>query len=124
MFSSKQTRIPAVNWGVLQPSRTCRWEESGEQVTLLVPRFGEGIIGRSLDRLFHPKPYRANLDAIGTFVWRHCDGERSVAEIAQAMRSEFGEKADPVEDRLVQFLQYLERGRFVSVSVSHQRRAD
>jgi hypothetical protein len=99
----------------LRPARSCRWQDGDTGVELLVPRFGEGIIGRTIDRLFHPTPYKARLDDLGTFVWRRCDGATTVEQIADALRQEFGEKVEPVEDRLVGFITKLSKGRFVSV---------
>lgn len=112
----KKRSGPEVSWGDLHPARRCSWEGEGAAVTLLVPRFGAGKLGRTLERMFQARPYRARLDEIGAFVWRRCDGATSVARIAEEMRAEFGEKIEPAEDRLVVFLQRLLRGKFVSVS--------
>jgi hypothetical protein len=56
-----------------------------------------------------------HLDDVGTYVWSKCDGETRVAEIAEGLRDVFGQRVEPAEDRLVQFLSNLMRGRFVSV---------
>jgi hypothetical protein len=68
-----------------------------------------------MEALFHPRPYRVDLDDVGTFVWKRCDGSISVEELARAMRGEFGERVEPVEDRLVTFLKSLQRGRFITL---------
>ena len=108
-------RSPGVDWGELRPSRDCRWEEDDEGVTLLVPRFGRGRVGRVMDRLFHLRPFKLRLDAVGAFAWRRCDGSVSVAEIAAAMQDEFGGAVEPVEERLVMFLTGLLREKFISL---------
>lgn len=84
-------------------------------MALLRPRFGSGWLGRRLQALFRSRPYRVVLDDVGSFVWRRCDGAARVEEIALAMRARFGERVEPVEDRLVSFLQSLLRGRFVEL---------
>jgi hypothetical protein len=122
MFMRKRKAEQEMNWGAMHPARACKWEEDEKGVALLVPRLSDGIVGRRLNKIFNPKPYKAHLDSIGTFVWQRCDGDRTVSEIARAMRSEFGEKAEPVEDRLVQFLRTLARGKFVILSP--EQRAD
>jgi len=43
------------------------------------------------------------LDATGSFVWRQCDGERTVAEIALALEERDGPSED-LRPRLVTFL--------------------
>ncbi|MFC1610336.1 PqqD family protein [Myxococcota bacterium] len=103
------------SWGELHPQRVCEWLEEEQQVALLVPRFGRSRVGRTLERWTRASPYRVHLDEIGTFVWRRCDGQTRVSDIAGAMQEEFGDEIEPVEERLVQFLQQLLRGRFVSM---------
>jgi hypothetical protein len=112
----RRSQTPRVSWSEVRPDRICTWEEGEKGVTLLVPRLGRGRIARKIERLFRGKPYRVNLDTVGSFVWRRLDGDATVAQIADAMHREFGERVEPVEDRLVTFLRTLERGRFVKIS--------
>jgi len=84
-------------------------------VTLLVPRYGRNSFSRWFERRMRTQPFKVHLDDVGAFVWQRCDGETRVAEIADGLRQEFGERVEPAEDRLVQFLTNLVQGRFVSV---------
>ena len=111
----RRSQAQQVSWSEVRPGRMCNWEEGDDGVTLLVPRLGHGRIARKMERLFGGRPYRVHLDAVGSFVWLHLDGDATVAEIAGAVHDEFGERIEPVEDRLVQFLRTLEKGRFVSI---------
>lgn len=104
-----------VSWGDLRPVRRAEWEETEGHVTLLVPRFGRNSLARWFERQTRTRPFKVHLDDVGTFVWRRCDGETRVAEIADGLREEFGERIEPAEDRLVRFLTNLVRGRFVAV---------
>lgn len=54
-----------------------------------------------------PQQTYIKLDAYGAFVWRHCNGEYTVADIARLMGEEFGEQAEPVLERLIVFLRML-----------------
>lgn len=103
------------DWGELRPQRRCGWEEREARVSLLAPRFGSGRLGQWIERRFSPRPYRLHLDAFGAFVWLRLDGYRTVAQIAQEMRTEFGEDAEPVAERLTLFLRELRRGRFIQI---------
>lgn len=105
----------AVSWGEMIPFRLSDWREDEGIVTLLVPRFGRGRLGAFLDRRFHLPPYRVQLDAIGSFIWKRCDGESLVIEIGSALEREFGDRIQPMQDRLVLFLRKLTRGRFLRV---------
>ena len=113
---------PGVAWGDLVPRRACEWRDDEDRVALMVPRMGRGRLGRGLSRLLRSRPYQVHLDDVGSFVWRRCDGSATVAEIAGAMHDAFGEKIEPVEDRLVSFLQQLLRGHFLAVAPGEERR--
>jgi Leu/Phe-tRNA-protein transferase len=103
------------SWGAQRPRRLCAWAEEDARVAILVPRFGRGRIGRKLEQWLRSKPYRVHLDDIGAFVWQQCDGATTVDAMAHIMRQKFGERVEPVEERLVTFLEQLLRGRFVAV---------
>jgi hypothetical protein len=103
------------SWGELCPRRRCAWKEEDGRVTILRPRFGFGRVGGFIERRFRPRPFRVHLDEIGSFVWKRCDGATRVSTIAEALVGEFGDRIDPVEERLVLFLQHLVRGRFATV---------
>ncbi len=111
----RRARPSRVSWGELHPRRQCEWVETDSRVTLVVPRLGRGALARALERWLRVRPYQVHLDDLGTYVWRRCDGSTRVAEIASGLRDEFGERVEPAERRLVDFLQSLARGRFVSL---------
>jgi hypothetical protein len=106
----------AVSWAELRPRRRCDWVEEEGRVVLLQPRYGQGRLGRWLERRLGKQPIRVRLDEVGTFVWRRCDGSRPVAGIAEELRVEFGEAIEPAAERLVSFLGSLRRNRFVDLS--------
>ena len=62
-----------------------------------------------------PKVSQIHLDEMGNFVWPLIDGTRTVYEIAQLVKEEFGEKAEPLYERLVQYIQTLENYGFIEV---------
>lgn len=57
---------------------------------------------------------RLRLDELGTAVWRRLDGRRTVAEVAAALREEFGAGCEPAEERLGMFLGMLRRERLIA----------
>ena len=59
-------------------------------------------------------PPRIRLDELGSFAWLALDGRTTVGTIADRVRIRFGEDAEPVEQRLGQFVHILRRERFVS----------
>ena len=109
-------RKEAPNLLDLKPVRLVESERTDDdRVTLLKPKF----TWRPLAKLVQPRLkrpyYKIHLDEIGTFVWDRIDGETTVGAIADAAKEHFGEKIEPVYDRLKQFLYQLESGKFITI---------
>lgn len=82
-------------------------EEDASLVTLVVPR-NSWLERLSIRFLKQPAERRIQLDALGSFVMRQCNGQKQVDEIGQLVEAEFGEQAQPTLPRLVKFLQTVE----------------
>ncbi|WP_243108048.1 PqqD family protein [Clostridium sp. JN-9] len=69
------------------------------------------------------KPYVSDveLDDIGSYVWKSIDGKISVYEIGERLLKEFGKKCDPVYDRLIMYLRYLNRKGWVYFDRGNQK---
>lgn len=103
------------------PERTVEWTEEGERAILQAPRF-QGRVGRAVvDRLGRDQAYRLKLDEFGTAAWLAIDGQRDVGQIAGMMREAFGERAEPAEERLLEFLRRLQGAGCVVVTTSEKR---
>lgn len=92
------------------------WEtdETGA-VTIFVEN--RGVFNRIAQKVFKkPKISQVHLDEMGNFVWPLIDGQRSVFEIAGLVKEHFGEKAEPLYPRLVQFVRSLESYEFIRVN--------
>jgi len=94
--------------------RNLQWEidESGLTV-LIVPRFINPLAVKWLVPLLSKPTFRLKLDALGSFVWHQCDGVTPVSAIAENMRREFGDKAEPVYERVAAFVSRLQREKFL-----------
>lgn len=82
-------------------------DEDASLITLIVPRTS-WLERLSIRFLKQPSERRIQLDALGSFVMRQCDGQKQVDEIGQLVEAEFGEQAQPTLPRLVKFLQTVE----------------
>lgn len=49
------------------------------------------------------------LDALGTEVWKNIDGKRNIYEIGEVIKRKFGPECEPLYDRLIMFVRYLNR---------------
>lgn len=93
-----------------------RWKlDEGGSVIIFRPRFGSGRAGRWLQDRLGIGDARIRLDEIGTIVWKRCDGETPARLIAEELRREFGQKIEPAEHRLRDFIMKMCRARMVKI---------
>ena len=60
-----------------------------------------------------PKISYIHLDEMGNFIWPLLDGEKDITEIGKEVKDHFGDKAEPLYERLAKYIQTLESYRFV-----------
>lgn len=74
----------------------------------------KGFYNWLAQRLFHrPRVSHILMDEYGSFVWQQVDGKKTVYEISGLVKKKFGNAAEPLLERLVQFFRILYRNRFV-----------
>ena len=98
------------------PRRRLDWRDVDDgRCVVLRPRLGESRAGRWLAvRLGNPC-YRIRLDDVGTFIWKACDGETSLATISGRLRDAFGDRVEPAEERLTRFVRAMLRSRMIEL---------
>lgn len=81
-------------------------------VTLQVEN--KGVANKIAQKLLKkPKISFIHLDENGSFIWPLIDGEKNIIEIGKLVEERFGEKANPLYERLVKFFQILVSYNFV-----------
>lgn len=103
-----------VNLLELIPERNIGWERDNEGfVVLLKPKLQHPFFRKHvLPKLKRPH-YKIKLDEVGSFFWEHCDGTQRIDDIASRMTKHFGDKIEPLYDRIALFLQSLEKNKFI-----------
>ena len=88
--------------------RDIKYDISGDKkVTLL--QENAGLFNWIAQKLFKkPRISQIHLDEMGNFIWPLIDGKRNLIEISELVHEEFGDKADPLYNRLVQYIKTLE----------------
>ena len=87
--------------------------ESGE-VTILIEN--TGLFNKIAQKLLKkPETTQIHLDEMGSFIWPLIDGKRSILDISVLVHEEFGEKAEPLYNRLVQYIRNLEAYEFIKL---------
>ncbi len=94
----------------LAPVHRHRWEEREDGlVTVLVPKFTSRFARRWLVPLLARPEMRVRLDALGTFVWKQCDGTATLRQIADRVAAQFGGEREAALVGVVKFVRKLAR---------------
>jgi len=99
------------------PVHNIKWEQDSEgQVILFEPKLKNPLFVKYiLSRMKRPY-YKITLDDIGSFFWKNCNGSHTVKKIAELQKERFGDKVEPLYDRIATFLKALERNGFLKLS--------
>ena len=99
-------KIPARKEGI-------DWDKNDEnKVTLHIKN--EGFMNKVAQKLFKkPEVSHIYLDEMGSFVWPILDGKMDIIAIGKLVKAEFGEKAEPLYERLAKYFQILDSYGFV-----------
>lgn len=90
-----------------------RWEEK-EDGTVTVHVVHDGLFDKIAQRFFHrPALTHLSLDETGSFVWKSIDGKRTVYNIAGLLKEQYSEKAEPLYERLAQYIMILKNNELI-----------
>jgi len=88
-------------------------QDEGGKVTLEMEN--KGVANRIAQVLLRkPKISYIHLDEMGSVVWPLIDGERDIEAIGVAVKEACGEKAEPLYERLSQYLSTLNHHGFLN----------
>jgi hypothetical protein len=94
------------------PVRRYKWVEK-DNVCVKVPRFRSRLGNKLCDFLKKDPTYNVNLDKHGSFVWKLCDGKRTVREIGKSLSEKYGEEVEPVNERLGELFNIMEANKLI-----------
>lgn len=94
-----------------------RWEmKEGDGVILY--QENTGVMNRLAQKyLKKPKISQIHLDEMGSYIWPLIDGKRTIFEIANLVKLQFGEKAEPLYNRMVSYMKILKDNGFITLDV-------
>lgn len=114
MFFRKKSN-PDINFLELTPVRNYEHEiENNGLISVFVPKFDIKWLDRILSRIIKSRFFKAKLDEFGTETWLEIDGVKSVQMISNQLSKKFGEKINPVDERLTKFLSELYKYNFIT----------
>ena len=88
------------------------WMENNGLVTVV--QENKGFYNRLAQKMFKtPEVSNIDLDEFRSFVWLSIDGKNTVFDIGGKVKEEFGEEAEPLYPRLIQFLNVLKEVKYI-----------
>ena len=83
-------------------------------ITLIIKR--KKWVDKLFQKIFNtPKKTTLELDQLGSFVWKQCDGKKTIGDIAYKLKNNFPEEASPVEGRLITFIKILKNNGLIKL---------
>ncbi len=108
-LESRPYRVPSIRWS----------SDQNGMVTLEIDN--KGFFNRVAQKLFKkPKVSYVHLDEMGSFVWPIIDGERDIIEIGELVKAHFGDKAEPLYERLAKYFKILESYGFIQMNSNNK----
>lgn len=94
------------------PKRELKYEIKDGNVTIF--RENKGIFCYITQKLLNkPKVSQIHLDEMGNFIWPLMDGTNDILAISSLVKERFGENAEPLYDRIVQYFKMLNNYGFI-----------
>ena len=112
---AKKKQIISKNYLEKVPLRShlIDWKEKDGIITLEIEN--KGWANRLAQKFFgKPKTSFVHLDEMGSFVWPHLNGEKNIIELGTLVKEHFGEKAEPLYERLARYFQILDSYHFIT----------
>ncbi len=89
-----------------------QWEVKGKIV--YVTQINSGFYNKIAQKLFKtPKTSQIKLEGLGSFIWQQIDGKRSIYDIGILVADKYADKAEPLYERLSQYMKTLENLGFI-----------
>jgi hypothetical protein len=91
------------------------WSTNNKDLVVIkVPKF-KGNFGKSFCKVIKKdNTFTANMDKIGSIVWKNCDGKNSVKDILEILKKEFP-KEENIDQRLFLFLQQMQSLNYIDL---------
>ena len=99
------------------PEHAINYEMSKDnRIILLKPKFKNRFCLKYIQPRLKSPHYKISLDEFGSWVWQKIDAKTTVYDIGLQLQHEFGDRVQPVFDRLGLFINQLARYGFIRLS--------
>ena len=98
---------------VPQISEGLNWNKDENNIITLEIE-NTGLFNRIAQKIFKkPKWSFIHLDELGSFVWLLIDGKTNISDMGVSVKEHFGEKAEPLYEKLVKYFEILKSYNFI-----------
>lgn len=88
--------------------------DADEKGMVTVHVVNKGFYNFLAQKLFkRPRISHIKLDAYGSFVWQQMDNVKTIYDISELVKNEFGKEAEPIVERLVKYFKILYQNKFI-----------
>ena len=114
-FFQRRSRLKGANYLELRPIRNAKEEvDSDNNVTILIPKFTSPFAKKYFEPILKTPVIKLKLDELGSAAWLAMDGIKNVNAICSELVVTFGDKIQPVEQRLTQYLTQLYNHKLIT----------
>lgn len=93
------------------------WDEDTGELLILIPRRNDWLV-RCLTKVFYVPQYKKiSLDALGAYVWKLCDGKRSVRDLITEFAKKYKLSRKEAELSLIAFLRQMAKKRLIALAI-------
>ena len=101
--------------GIPEKSNHVHWKEKDDGLIQLII-YRDSLLDKAMRKLFFtPDKFLVDLDAMGSFIWKQIDGKKTIYEIALLVKDRYQEEAEPLYDRLIQYINILKNNKFIDL---------
>lgn len=112
--SERKKILKDANYLDLKPIKMVEFSVADNIVTLLIPKFENKFLVKFVMPRLKSPTINLKLDELGSSAWLSVDGKKSVGDIASELVLNFGDKIQPVEERLTKFFTELYMQQFLT----------
>ena len=114
MLKKNKNKLTITEFLQFRPQRLdFEWYTNDDDLVIIkVPKF-KSSFGKSFCRLLRKdNAFTANLDKLGSLIWKHCDGRNTVKDILEIIKKEFP-KEENIDQRLFLFLRQIKSLNYI-----------
>ena len=99
----------------LVPVKKCEEEVNNGIVTVKYYNNKVSFFEKHILRSSKAKLYKIDLDEIGSYIWKNCDGKMTVESITRLAEEKFGDKISPAKERVSLFIKQMAETKLIEL---------